>query len=394
MIYLDNSSTTKEYDEVRSLIYNMSGNSFGNASSLHSLGFKAHNELEDARKEIGKYFSKDGDIIFTSGGTESDNMAIFSSCMKMRKRTKKIITSYIEHPAVLNTCKNLENYGFDLIQIENDDRGFFSLESLKDNLDKDVCLVTLMTVNNEVGTIEPISEISEIIRTFNEENGTDIIFHTDAVQAFGKIKLDKSLFDLASVSGHKIHGPKGIGALYMDKKLRLMPLLNGGGQESGFRSGTENIPAIAGFALASKLTNENLFNNQSKLTKLNEYFIRGLSEEICDYSINGVTDLGFSLDDSGLRLPNILSISFHGTRGEVILHILEQDEIYVSTGSACSSHSNSDSHVLKAMNKNHKEIEGTLRFSFSEFNTIDDMNIVIDRLKLAINRFRKLGSFR
>lgn len=394
MIYLDNSSTTKEYDEVRSLIYNMSGNSFGNASSLHSLGFKAHNELENARKEIGKYFSEDGDIIFTSGGTESDNMAIFSSCMKMRKRANKIITSHIEHPAVLNTCKNLENYGFELIKIENDDRGIFSLESLKDNLDKDVCLVTLMTVNNEVGTIEPISEISEIIRNFNKENGTDIIFHTDAVQAFGKIKLDKSLFDLASVSGHKIHAPKGIGALYMDKKLRLMPLLNGGGQESGFRSGTENIPAIAGFALASKLTHENLSNNQAKLSKLNEYFIRRLSEEICDYSINGVSDLGFSLDDSGLRLPNILSISFHGTRGEVILHILEQDEIYVSTGSACSSHNNSDSHVLKAMNKNHKEIEGTLRFSFSEFNTIDDMNIVIDRLKLAINRFRKLGSFR
>lgn len=394
MIYLDNSSTTKEYDEVRSLIYNMSGNSFGNASSLHSLGFKAHNELENARKEIGKYFSEDGDIIFTSGGTESDNMAIFSSCMKMRKRAKKIITSQIEHPAVLNTCKNLENYGFELIKIENDDRGIFSLESLKDNLDKDVCLVTLMTVNNELGTIEPISEISEIIRNFNKENGTDIIFHTDAVQAFGKIKLDKSLFDLASVSGHKIHGPKGIGALYMDKKLRLMPLLNGGGQESGFRSGTENIPAIAGFALASKLTHENLSNNQTKLSKLNEYFIRGLSEEICDYSINGVSDLGFSLDDSGLRLPNILSISFHGTRGEVILHILEQDEIYVSTGSACSSHSNSDSHVLKAINKNHKEIEGTLRFSFSEFNTINDMDIVIDRLKLAINRFRKLGSFR
>lgn len=394
MIYLDNSSTTKEYDEVRSLIYNMSGNSFGNASSLHSLGFKAHNELENARKEIDKYFSEDGDIIFTSGGTESDNMAIFSSCMKMRKRANKIITSHIEHPAVLNTCKNLENYGFELIKIENDDRGIFSLESLKDNLDKDVCLVTLMTVNNEVGTIEPISEISEIIRNFNKENGTDIIFHTDAVQAFGKIKLDKSLFDLASVSGHKIHGPKGIGALYMDKKLRLMPLLNGGGQESGFRSGTENIPAIAGFALASKLTHENLSNNQTKLSKLNEYFIRGLSEEICDYSINGVSDLGFSLDDSGLRLPNILSISFHGTRGEVILHILEQDEIYVSTGSACSSHSNSDSHVLKAINKNHKEIEGTLRFSFSEFNTINDMDIVIDRLKLAINRFRKLGSFR
>lgn len=394
MIYLDNSSTTKEYDEVRSLIYNMSGNSFGNASSLHSLGFKAHNELENARKEIGKYFSEDGDIIFTSGGTESDNMAIFSSCMKMRKRANKIITSHIEHPAVLNTCKNLENYGFELIKIENDDRGIFSLESLKDNLDKDVCLVTLMTVNNEVGTIEPISEISEIIRNFNKENGTDIIFHTDAVQAFGKIKLDKSSFDLASVSGHKIHGPKGIGALYMDKKLRLMPLLNGGGQESGFRSGTENISAIAGFSLASKLTHENISNNQAKLSKLNEYFVRGLSEEICDYSINGISDLGFSLDDSGLRLPNILSISFHGTRGEVILHILEQDEIYVSTGSACSSHSNSDSHVLKAMNKNHKEIEGTLRFSFSEFNTIDDMNIVIDRLKLAINRFRKLGSFR
>ena len=394
MIYLDNSATTREHDEVRALVNRLNDTCFGNASSLHEMGFMAHNEIEKARDEIKKYFSGDGEIIFTSGGTESDNMAIISSCSKMKKKPVKIITSRIEHPAVLNTCKRLLDLGYEVIMVDNDDKGLISTEDLSDKLDENVAIVTIMTVNNEVGTIEPVKEISNIIKRFNENNKTNIIFHSDAVQAFGKIKMSDSIFDLVSISSHKIHGPKGVGALYMKNNLRLNPFITGGGQENGYRSGTENVAGIAGFGLATKMAYDRLSKNQEDMIALNNYLIQGINDEIKDVSINGVENMGYSLDDSGLRLPNILSISILGTRGEVILHTLEQDKIFVSTGSACSSHNSGESHVLKAMNKNHREIEGTIRLSFSENNRIEDMDIVIDRLKSAVNKFRRIGSFR
>ena len=354
----------------------------------------AHNEIEKARDEIKKYFSGDGEIIFTSGGTESDNMAIISSCSKMKKKPVKIITSRIEHPAVLNTCKRLLDLGYEVIMVDNDDKGLISTEDLSDKLDENVAIVTIMTVNNEVGTIEPVKEISNIIKRFNENNKTNIIFHSDAVQAFGKIKMSDSIFDLVSISSHKIHGPKGVGALYMKNNLRLNPFITGGGQENGYRSGTENVAGIAGLGLATKMAYDRLSKNQEDMIAINNYLIQGINDEIKDVSINGVENMGYSLDDSGLRLPNILSISILGTRGEVILHTLEQDKIFISTGSACSSHNSKESHVLKAMNKNHREIEGTIRLSFSENNRIEDMDIVIDRLKSAVNKFRRIGSFR
>lgn len=394
MIYLDNSSTTREYDEVRKLVYNISDKTFGNSSSLHELGFNASNYLEQAREEIEKHFSGNGKIIFTSGGTESDNMAIISACLKNKRCANKIITSKLEHPAVLNTVKRLKDFGFEVIYLDNDDKGCVLIDSLRENLAKDVALVTIMTVNNEVGTIEPVSQISEIIKSFNKEKGANIIFHTDAVQAFGKIRLDEANFDLVSMSAHKIHGPKGVGALYIDKNLKMQPFITGGGQESGYRSGTENVPGIAGFGLAAKMSYDNFDIKQNEMRKANEYLYNGIMNQIRDVRLNGCEDIGLALKNYGLRSPGILSLSFAGTRGEVLLHTLEQEGIYVSTGSACSSHDTGDSHVLTSIGLKHKEIEGTLRFSLSEFNTIQDMDYVIDKVKTAVERFRRLGSFR
>lgn len=394
MIYLDNSSTTREYDEVRSLVYEVSNNTFGNASSLHELGFDASNYIEEAREAIERNLSGDGRIIFTSGGTESDNMAIISACLKNKKRANKIITSRLEHPAVLNTVNRLKDFGFEIIYLDNDENGCVLTESLEAYLDRDVALVTIMTVNNEVGTIEPVLEFSDIIKNFNRDNGTNIIFHTDAVQAFGKIKLDNAGFDLISMSAHKIHGPKGVGALYMDSKLKLKPFITGGGQEYGYRSGTENVPGIAGFGLATTMSYEALEKKQKALKELNERLYNGIIDQIKDVKLNGSKEIGLRLEDYGLRAPNILSISFAGTRGEVLLHKLEQDGIFVSTGSACSSHDTGDSHVLTAMGLKHKDIEGTLRFSLSEFNIPMDVDFVVDKVKKAVWSFRRIGSFR
>lgn len=394
MIYLDNSSTTKQYDEVSELIRNISNDNYANPSSIHSFGNKSRKIIEQSRDCFSKYFNSNGEIIFTSGGTESDNMAIFSSAKKLRRRGNKVITSKIEHPAVLESCKALSKDGFNIIYLDVDDKGLVNIEQLSSELDKETILVSIMTVNNEIGTIEPVIEISKRIRDFNNKNKTNIIFHTDAVQAFGKIDLKDADFDLISVSGHKFHAPKGVGALYMKKELKLPPYIYGGGQEKGYRSSTENINGIAGISLAADMAYKEFDKKNQNLAKINQYLFNGLTTELSDIKINGEIDLGNTLNDFGKRCPSVLNVSFLGTRAEVILHTLEQDEIFVSTGSACSSHENSDSHVLKSLGMEHKEIEGAIRFSFSEFNTIEEMDFVIDRTKTAVNRFRKLGTFR
>lgn len=358
------------------------------------MGFEAGNLLYDARKEIEDELYGNGIAIFTSSGTESNNMALISSAHKMRRRGKRIITTKIEHPAIIETCKRLEEEGFLVDYLDVDTSGSIDIENLEKTLGHDTILLSIMTVNNEVGTIEPVVPVFKILKRYNEENSTSIIFHTDAVQAFGKLPMDVAPFDLISASGHKLHGPKGTGFLYMNKNLKLKPFITGGGQEDGYRSGTENTIGIAGFGLASKLACENLIVKTHDMGKVNDYLWNGIKSEIKDIRLNGAEDLGYSLYDNGKRCPSILNVSFYGTRGEVILHTLEQDKIFVSTGSACSSNKTGDSHVLQAMGRSHKEIESAIRFSFSEFNTIDEMDIVIDRVKKAVDRFRKLGSFR
>ena len=394
MIYLDNSATTRQYDEVTELVYKMAKENFGNPSSLHALGFDAGNILFDARHQIEDLMYPGGEIIFTSGGTESDNMALVSGARKMRRRGNRILTTRIEHPAVLETCRRLADDGFDVEYLSVDKTGYVDPESISDSLTEDTILVSIMTINNEVGTIEPVLPALKAVRDYNRQHGTGIIFHTDAVQAFGKLPIDDAPFDLVSVSGHKFHGPKGIGFLYMNKNLKLPAFITGGGQENGYRSSTENTTGIAGIGLAARMANENLFAKMTRIGELNDYLRKGLMTELSDVVLNGPEELGYTLHDHGKRCPGVLNLTFKGTRGEVLLHTLEQDRIYVSTGSACSSHKTGDSHVLQAIGLDHKSIEGAIRFSFSEFNTTEEIDIVIEKTKAAVTRFRKLGSFR
>lgn len=394
MIYLDNSATTRQYDEVTELMYRMAKENYGNPSSLHSLGFEAGNILFDARRDIEDLMHPGGEVIFTSGGTESDNMALVSTVRKLRRRGSRILTTRIEHPAVLETCRRLSDDGFTVEYLSVDREGCVDPETVSELLTDDTILVSIMAVNNETGTIQPVIPAARAVREYNRKNGTKIVFHTDAVQAFGKLPLDDAAFDLVSVSGHKFHGPKGTGFLYMNKDLKLPAFMTGGGQENGYRSSTENTAGIAGLGLAARMSYDNLITKMERMGELNDYLRRGLMTELQDVVLNGPEELGYTLLDYGKRCPGVLNLTFKGTRGEVLLHTLEQDRIYVSTGSACSSHKTGDSHVLQAMGLDHKAIEGAIRFSFSEFNTIEEMDYVIEKTRAAVTRFRKLGSFR
>ena len=394
MIYLDNSATTRQYDEVTELMYRMAKENYGNPSSLHALGFDAGNILFDARRNIEDLMYPGGEVIFTSGGTESDNMALISTARKMKRRGSRILTTRVEHPAVLETCRRLADDGFSVEYLNVDKTGCVDPDDVAAALSDDTILVSIMTVNNETGAIMPVLPAAKAVRDYNRQHGTRIVFHTDAVQAFGKIPMDDAQFDLVSVSGHKFHGPKGIGFLYMNKDLKLPAFITGGGQENGYRSSTENTTGIAGLGLAARMSHDDLMGKMTKMAEVNEYLRKGLMTELPDVVLNGPEELGFTLHDYGKRCPSVLNVTFKGTRGEVLLHTLEQDRIYVSTGSACSSHKTGDSHVLQAMGLDHKAIEGAIRFSFSEFNTIEEMDEVIEKTKAAVTRFRKLGSFR
>lgn len=393
MIYLDNSATTRQFDEVTDLIYKISKEKFGNPSSLHSMGFDAEAIIFEARERLRDELP-DGNIVFTSGGTESNNMSIFSAAGKFGKHGKKIIASKIEHPAILEPLKRLEKNGFIVEYLDVDENGLVDQTQLKEKLDTNTFMVTVMSVNNEVGTIEPVLPIYKIIQEFNNKKGTEILFHTDAVQAFGKIHFDNAPFDLISISGHKIHGPKGIGALFIKEGVKLNPFILGGGQEKGMRSGTENVGAIAGIGLATLKSYENLFQTSERMKEINDYLMKGLMLEIPDVKLNGSKDPGMELFDYGSRCPSILNVSFAGIRGEVLLHSLEQDKIFVSTGSACSSNKNGGSHVLKAMKLNESRINGAIRFSFSEDNTKEEMDFVIDKTKKSVEKLRRIGSLR
>lgn len=393
-VYLDNSATTKQYDAVTDKIIKYMREDFGNPSSLHRLGISAEKAIKSARKSVAEAMDvHDDELIFTSGGTEADNTALIGAMSARKRRGKKIITTCVEHPAILETVSRLEKLGFIVEYLPVDEKGLVCIESLERALTEDTILVSVMGVNNEVGTIEPIKEIVQIKKDYNKANGTDILFHTDAVQAFGKLPARSNGVDMISVSGHKIHGPKGIGALYIRKGLMIEPYLIGGGQEKHMRSGTENVPAIAGFGQAAKMAKDNFVNRMQNMAMVRNYLLEGIKTEIRDIKVNSPENHSINWE-SGMCCPSVLNVSFLGTRGEVLLHTLEQADIYVSTGSACSSNKKGHSHVLKAMGLKDKEIEGAIRFSFSEFNTIDEMEYVLENLKTAVTKFRKLGSFR
>jgi len=384
-VYLDNSATTKPYKEVIAETVKYMETHYGNPSSLHRMGITAEKAIKEARKSAAASLgAKEEEIYFTSGGTEADNMAIFGTVQARKRRGNKIITSQIEHPAILESCRKLEESGFRIEYLPVDQNGMINMQALEDALDDQTILVTIMQVNNEVGSIQPISEISELKNRIGNKLGTEILLHTDAVQSFGKLPIQISGIDLLSISGHKIHGPKGVGALFIRKGLNVVPYLFGGGQERGLRSGTENVPAIAGFGIAADLNRKNLIKRMESIKTLKMYLAKGIRTEI--------PDIRFNSNEEGNS--SILNVSFLGVRGEVLLHTLEQSEIYVSTGSACSSNKKGQSHVLKAMDRTDKEIEGAIRFSFCEFNTMEEMDYVLVQLKNSVQKFRKLGSFR
>lgn len=387
MIYLDNSATTKQYSQVTEIMVKYMEEQFGNPSSLYQLGVDSEKALKIARKQVQEAMgSADGKVYFTSGGTEADNMAIFGAAKALKRRGNRIITSSVEHPAVLECCKALEKQGFEVVYVGVDRNCRLDMKQLESAIDDKTILVSLMHVNNEVGTIMPVDRIKSIMK----EKKAPGFFHCDAVQSFGKLRLPTDA-DVISVSAHKIHGPKGMGAVYIRNKVNLPAFLEGGGQEEGKRSGTQNVPGIAGFGMAAELSEKGRAAEMNRIEGMRGRLVEGLMAELDDVYINSPMEVGNKAEQC---CASVLSISFAGTRGEVLLHTLEQDGIYVSTGSACSSNKKGQSHVLKAMGLTEKEIEGTLRFSFGRFNSMEEMDIVVEKVAGAVKRFRKLGSFR
>lgn len=387
MIYLDNSATTKQYRQVTELMTEHMDTVFGNPSSLYQLGLDSEKSVKHARRQLEQALAMgEGRAYFTSGGTEADNMAVFGAAKALKRRGRRVITSAVEHPAVLECFKALEADGFDVVYIGVDKKCRLDMEQLEAAVDSNTILVSVMHVNNETGTIMPIQEVGSILK----EKAPEALLHCDAVQSFGKLPMP-GFVDLLSVSGHKIHGPKGSGAIFIRKGVNLPPLILGGGQEEGRRSGTQNVPAIAGLGLAAEMAAVDRSGRMADLAEIRNSLMEGLKTELDDIVINSPEQTG---EAAGECCGSLLNISFMGTRGEVLLHTLEQDGIYVSTGSACSSNKKGRSHVLTAMGLSDKAIEGTLRFSLGRFNTMDEVGYTIDKVTAAVNRFRKLGSFR
>lgn len=381
-IYFDNSATTAVSKEAANKAYEIMLSGFGNPSSLHHMGVMAEEELKTARKNVALLLARDEKgIIFTASGTEANNLAIFGSVKTAKKKGNKIITAVIEHPSVLEPCRYLERNGFEVSYIKVDRDGIIDLEQFEEALDENTVLVSVMSANNEVGTIQPLKQIASF------KDKYDFILHTDMVQGMAKIKGEEipREVDLISVSGHKIHAPKGVGGLWIRDKLNLSPIVFGGGQEKGLRSGTENLPAIAGFSVASDQAFRNFDERIEKIKTLRNRLKEGLENEVNDIRINTPLDIS---------IPSILNVTFRDVRAEVLLHTLEQDGIYVSTGSACSSNKKGESHVLKAMGLKNGDIEGAIRFSLSGYNTYKEVETVVEKVKNAVISFRRLGSFR
>jgi cysteine desulfurase len=371
-VYLDNSATTKVAKEAVDAMVHALTVAFGNPSSLHRKGMEAEKIVNKAREKLALFLGvKAREIYFTSGGTESNNLAIKGAAYARRRYGKHLITTSIEHPSVLEVFKQLEEEGFSVTYLDVDEKGHINLEELKQAIKPDTVVVSIMYVNNEVGSIQPIQDAAKII-----SQNKNTLFHVDAVQAFGKISLIPNLsgVHLLSLSAHKIYGPKGVGALFVREGTKITPLFNGGGQEEGLRSGTENVPGIAGFSAAAELVFKNFGAWQAKMRELKERLKTGILSEIPDTVLNGPDD----------GAPHIL-----GTKAEVLLHALESHGIYVSTGSACSSHKNARSHVLAAMGKTAEEIEGAIRFSLSPFLSIEDIDYTVEILKKEVNELRK-----
>ena len=372
--YLDNSATTRCSDRACQLMVNLLTKDYGNPSSLHMKGIEAERFVETAKKKIAKTLRvSEKEIIFTSGGTESNNLAIIGAAMANRRAGNHIITTSIEHASVENPMEFLKEQGFDITYLSVDENGIISLEELEEAVTEQTILVSMMQVNNEIGAIEPVAEAAELIKKKNP----DTLIHVDAIQSYGKMYIypKKLGIDMLSVSGHKIHGPKGSGFLWVKEKTKLKPLILGGGQQKGMRSGTENVPAIAGLGEAAEEIYENLDEKRAHLYGLKQRFIDGI-EKLEGTHVNGKTG-----EDSA---PHIVSVSFEGIRSEVLLHSLEDRGIYVSSGSACSSNNHAGkqkgSKTLRNIHLKENLLDSTLRFSFSVHTTEEEIDYALEVL--------------
>ena len=378
-VYLDNSATTRSFDEVAALMTHIMCEDYGNPSSLHRKGVQAEKYIRYAKDVIARNLKvNEKEIFFTSGGTEADNLAIRGCAYANCRSGRHLITTKIEHPAVLQTMRHLEEEGFRVTYLPVDGRGCIRLEDLERAITGETILVSVMHTNNEVGSLQPIVEAGALIKSMNPK----ILFHVDAVQGYGKFRIypKKMKIDLLSVSGHKIHGPKGSGFLYVDEKVKIRPILFGGGQQSGLRSGTENVPAIAGLAKAVEIVYSNLGKEIEKLYHLKKVFVEGV-QKIDNVTVNGHPD------ETGA--PHIVSVSIKGVRSEVLLHALEDKDIYVSAGSACSAHKPQPSDTLKAMGIPSDLLGSTIRFSFSIFTTMEEINYTLQTMYDIIPMLRK-----
>lgn len=375
--YLDNAATTRPFSEVCEFVSKVMYEDYGNPSSLHKKGLEGENYIKQAADRVAKTLKcTPQNIIFTSGGTESNNMALLGTAAAKKRQGKHIITTGIEHASVQKPLLYLEKEGYEITQLPVDGKGHVSAEALHDALREDTVLVSVMLVNNEVGSVLPVEILSEAVKSYNK----DIVFHVDAIQAYGKMRLypKKMGIDLMSVSGHKFHGPKGAGFLYAAEPKKLHPYIHGGGQQKGMRSGTENVPGIAGLGLAAELIYEEHEKKQDKLYRLKEYFIQRIRE------IEGTVINACSPEEIRQSAPHIVSVSFDGVKSEVLLHALEEEGIYVSSGSACSSNHPGISKTLKAIGVPEERLDCTLRFSFSVFTEKEQLDKTVEALKKLV----------
>lgn len=378
-IYLDNSATTACFTDVADKMKQIMTEDYGNPSSMHHKGVVAEKYLRDARNMIAKTLHADErEIIFTSGGTESDNLALIGTARAYARSGKHLITSVIEHPAIIETMKYLESCGFSVTYLPVDENGHVRMEDLKEAMTPDTTLVSLMHTNNEIGSLTPIDEAGKLIKSINPQT----VFHVDAVQGYGKALIipHRQNIDLLSVSAHKIHGPKGVGFLYHNTKTKLDPIIWGGGQQKGMRSGTENTAGIYGMAMAADKMYRTLDEDRERLYGLKSELIAGL-EQIPDITINGLTG-----KDSA---PHIVSASIKGVRSEVFLHAMEDKGIYISSGSACSSNRPHISDTLKAIGTPKELLDSTLRFSMSVFTTEEEIKDTIAAVGEVVPVLRK-----
>ncbi len=377
IIYLDNAATTKTAKEAIDAMLPFFMEQYGNAGSIYSLGTKSKQAMEESRRILAESIkAKSSEIYFTSGGSEADNWALKAAAEAYRSKGKHIIVSEIEHHAILNTCEYLKQNGYEITYVDVDEYGILKLDELRKAIRSDTILISVMFANNEVGTIQPVKEIGEIAKEH------DILFHTDAVQAYGHIPIDVKEYsiDMLSTSAHKINGPKGVGFLYVRQGLKLHSLIHGGGQERGWRAGTENIPGIAGYGAAVRKAEASLKERMEKERSLRDHMIDRLLREIPDCSLNG---------HRAKRLPGNVNVSFPSVEGEALLILLDMEGICASSGSACTQGLPDPSHVLLAMGVSRQRAKGSLRLTLSSDNTREEIDYTVDKIKEILKKLKQ-----